>query len=399
MHPSAEIRGSKSQLLSGKKIVLGVSGSIAAVETVKLARELLRHGAEVIPVMTEAATRILHPDALWFATGSEPVTKLTGAVEHVALCGEVSGRADLLLVAPATANTISKMALGIDDTPVTTCATTAIGSGMPVLVAPAMHLSMYKHPAVMENVARLKGMGVEFVDPWTAERKAKLAGNDELVAAVCRALLGKPLEGKRVLVIMGSTAESIDDIRVVTNRSSGGTGLALAKAAYELGADVEIWTGWHSVSIPMWLKTERFESVAHLLDMAEEITHDVVFMPVAVSDYTPKKASGKLPSGKKTLTIQMTRTPKVITLVRKKCKGKLIGFKAETGITKKELLAKAKKRLDEFGLDVIVANDVRDVNAKGTRVQLLRKGKKPKELKGSKDAVAHLIFAELAKGK
>ena len=127
--------------LEGKKIVLGVTGSIAAVETVKLARELLRHGAEVYPVMSEAAAGIISPEALEFATGHRPVTKITGRVEHVALAG-IEKPMDILLIAPATANTISKIACGIDDTPVTTFATTAIGSEKKVLIVPAMHLSL-----------------------------------------------------------------------------------------------------------------------------------------------------------------------------------------------------------------------------------------------------------------
>src|ERR1041384_2209252 len=115
MHPVENTRGTLSQHLAGRRIVLGVCGSIAAVKTVELARELIRHGADVVPVMTDAATRILHPDALEFATGHKPVLRLTGAVEHVSLLGDVKGKADLLLVAPGTANTVSKMALGIDD--------------------------------------------------------------------------------------------------------------------------------------------------------------------------------------------------------------------------------------------------------------------------------------------
>ena len=140
MHPADEIRGSKSNKLAKKKIVLGVTGSIAAVETVKLARELIRNGAEVFPVMTKSATKIIHPDALWFATGNKPIVELSGATEHVSFCGRVKYPADLLLISPCTANTISKIAHGIDDTTVTTFASTAIGSSVPIMIVPAMHL-------------------------------------------------------------------------------------------------------------------------------------------------------------------------------------------------------------------------------------------------------------------
>ena len=128
MHPSEDIKGVKSHLLEQKTIILAVTGSIAAVETLKLARELIRHDAEVIPVMTPAATRIIHPDALWFATGKKPIVDLTGKTEHIYYCGDVKDHADVLLIAPCTANTISKITHGIDDTTVTTFATTAIGA-------------------------------------------------------------------------------------------------------------------------------------------------------------------------------------------------------------------------------------------------------------------------------
>ena len=136
------------QTLAGKEIVIGVTGSIAAVETVKLIHALRRKGAGVQPVMSAAAQGIIHPDALTYASGRQTITRLSGLVEHVTYCGD-GGSASLLLIAPCTANTLGKIACGIDDTPVTTFATTALGSGMPVLVVPAMHHSMYRHPAVV----------------------------------------------------------------------------------------------------------------------------------------------------------------------------------------------------------------------------------------------------------
>ena len=188
MHPVNDIKSVKSEDLAKKKIVLAITGSIAAVETVKLARELIRHGADVIPVISKAGCKIIHPDSIWFATGNQPITQLTGAVEHVSCCGDVKGRADLLLVCPATANTISKMALGIDDTPVTTFATTAIGTGIPVIVVPAMHGTMYRHPVIKKNIDVLKQMGVTIVDPRLEENKAKIADLDRVVIEVKRAL-------------------------------------------------------------------------------------------------------------------------------------------------------------------------------------------------------------------
>ena len=153
------------QTLKGKTIVLGITGSIAAVEDIKLARVLRRKGAVVQGVMSEAACGIVQPDAVTYACDIPAITKISGMVEHVKFCG-IGGTGDVLLIAPATANTICKIAAGIDDTTVTTFATTAIGRNMPVVIAPAMHESMYCHPAVIESIKKLKDWGIVFVSPF-----------------------------------------------------------------------------------------------------------------------------------------------------------------------------------------------------------------------------------------
>jgi len=181
--------------LEGRNIALGVTGSIAAVEVVGLAHALRRRGAVVQAVMTQAAARIVHPDAITYATGRPAITGITGMVEHVEFCGE-GGKADLLIVAPCTANTLAKIALGIDDTPVTTFATTAIGRGMPVIVAPAMHASMYRHPALAMHMKRLAEWGIGIIEPRIEEGKAKLAAQETIVLHAERSLLGNPSAGK-----------------------------------------------------------------------------------------------------------------------------------------------------------------------------------------------------------
>src|SRR5512137_2280633 len=191
-----------SGCLSGKQIILGVTGSIAAVETVRLAHALRREGALVTAVMTAAATRIITPDALTYATGHDTVTSLSGRVEHVTFCGN-GGCADLLLIAPCTANTLCKIAGGIDDTPVTTFASTALGSGMPVVVVPAMHESMYRHPAVTDCIRRLMSWNVRIIPPRIEEGKAKIADIDEIVLWCGRAMPESPLAGKHVLITSG----------------------------------------------------------------------------------------------------------------------------------------------------------------------------------------------------
>ena len=168
------ITGIKSQKLAGKRIILGVTGSIAAIESPKLARELMRHGADVTAVMSKDAQNIIHPWALECIIGKKTITEITGACEHVQYCGDWKGKADLLVISPATANTISKIAQGIDDTPVTTFATTALGSGMRIILAPAMHGSMIKNPFVMKNLHALEDEGIIIVNPKKEEGKAKL---------------------------------------------------------------------------------------------------------------------------------------------------------------------------------------------------------------------------------
>lgn len=169
------------------KVAVGVCGSVAAVKVPQIVRELVRNEVVVECVVSEAAQKIIHPNVLEWASGNRVVTELSGACEHVRLCG-VGGEAAVLLVCPATSNTISKIALGVDDTPVTTLAATALGSGIPVIVVPAMHVSMYYNPFVVENIKRLKKQGVLFIEPRIEEDKAKLPGEDVIVDAVLGAL-------------------------------------------------------------------------------------------------------------------------------------------------------------------------------------------------------------------
>jgi len=168
------VSGSKSKKLKGKRIVLAVCGSIAAIEAPKLARELMRHGVDIVCVLSESGQKIIHPWALECVTGKKTITDITGSCEHVQYCGDWKGKYELLLISPATANTISKIANGIDDSVVTTFASTALGAKIPMIIAPAMHASMMNNPFVQENIARLKKSGVKFVEPKEEEGKAKL---------------------------------------------------------------------------------------------------------------------------------------------------------------------------------------------------------------------------------
>jgi len=309
--------------LKGKTIVLGVTGSIAAVETVRLAHELRRHGAVVQAVMSAAACGIVHPDALTYATGREAIVRCTGMVEHVLYCGE-GGCADLLLVAPCTANTVGKIACGIDDTPVTTFATTALGRGMPVVVVPAMHESMYRHPAVVANLERLRAWGVDVVPPRIEEEKAKIAGIEEIVLHAERARSGRPLAGKQVVITSGACAEAVDDVRVLTTRSTGQMGRALALEAFRLGAEVTVV---HAGRFPC-VRNVHVETAEEMMAAALEEAKgaDIYISAAAISDFKPERAKGKIPSGTAT-TIRLDPLPKVLDAVLGVFSGTAVAFK------------------------------------------------------------------------
>ncbi len=397
MHPADRIRASKSAKLQGKTIVLGVTGSIAAVETVKLVRELIRHGADVHAVLSKSATAIVHPNALQFATGHEVDTQLDGSMKYLEMCG-TGGRADLLLIAPCTSNTLSKIANGIDDTTVTTYAVNALGAGIPILIAPAAHETMVDNPAVQENLRKLRDLGVEFVEPKREESKAKLADLDEIVARVIRRLGARDLHGKRVIVIAGSTVEPIDDIRIVSNRSSGATGVELARSAFEHGADVELWLGRHEVSVPAWLPTRSFDTTADLAAMVDTAQADICLVPAAISDFTPKKQKGKIPSRGGALTLDLQPTPKVLAAVRKATKGTLVGFKAEAGVSAAELKSKAMALLREADLDLVVANDVAAVQRDATAITIFDRKGKSVSFQGSKSLAAEQVWRAVVHG-
>lgn len=360
--------------LSDKTIVLGITGSIAAVRCVELARELRRRGANVIAVMSKDATEIIHPNAMEFATGNPVITGITGRVEHVALCAKadypgVVG-ADLLLIAPATANTIGKMAQGIDDTSVTTFATTAIGAGVPVVVVPAMHAAMYSNPFVKGNINALKDAGITFVGPYMDEGKAKMAEEGDIILQVERILSGGALKGKKVLITSGATAEAIDPIRILTNRASGRTGRELALEAYRRGASVtivhngrlDVGTGGDGNENENYIHEVFVESADEMFDgvMAElEKGCDVFISAAAISDYTLKRADTKIRSGQGELSITLKPTRKLLDAVKAAYPDVLVvGFKAETGIDNEELIQVGREFKERLGLDVVVANEV-----------------------------------------
>ncbi|NJE00862.1 bifunctional phosphopantothenoylcysteine decarboxylase/phosphopantothenate--cysteine ligase CoaBC [Thermococcus sp. JdF3] len=399
LHHVKLIHATKSRKLVGKKIVLAIPGSIAAVECVKLARELIRHGAEVHAVMSENATKIVHPYAMEFATGNPVVTEITGFIEHVELAGDHENKADLILVCPATANTIGKIACGIDDTPVTTVVTTAFAH-TPIMIAPAMHSSMYEHPIVVENIEKLKRLGVEFIGPRFEEGKAKVATTDEIVYRVIRKLHPKSLEGKRVLVTAGATREYIDPIRYITNASSGKMGVAIAEEADFRGAEVTLIRT--KGSVPSFVENQiEVETVEEMLRAIERELkakkYDIVVLAAAVSDFRVKdKAETKIKSGKE-LTLELEPTPKIIDRVKELQPDVfLVGFKAETGLSEDELISAARKQIDRAGSDLVVANTLKAFGSDENEVLLITRNAVKKLPRMGKRELAEKLWDEIA---
>ena len=369
-HTSKEIIGTKSEELIGKKIILCITGSVAAIKSTEIARELMRRGAEVYAVMSMHSQQIVHPDMVEWATGNPVVTQLTGQIEHVTYAGEHSLKADLILVAPSTANTIGKVACGIDDTPVTTTLTTGIGAGIPVIIAPAMHASMYKHSIVLENIDKLQKHGIEVLMPRFEEGKAKIPGTAEIVHAVIVKLnVKKDLVGKRVLVTGGPTRAYLDAFRYITNPSSGKMGVALAQNALDRGAEVTLVYGPGSAKPPVGVKVINIMGTDDMLEAVQgelgSKKYDTAILSAAAADYgTSDRKMEKTPSGKDVWTIELKPLPKVIESVKKvDADVFLVGFKAEYDLTNEELIQRSYDRMVVAGMDLIVANDVARKNA------------------------------------
>ncbi|NWF96822.1 MAG: bifunctional phosphopantothenoylcysteine decarboxylase/phosphopantothenate--cysteine ligase CoaBC [Candidatus Thorarchaeota archaeon] len=363
-HTSKLIVGSLSSTLAGKTIALCVTGSVAAVECVNLSRTLMRHGAEVYSVMSESAQKIIHPFLLEWATGNPVITELTGQIEHVSLAGDHPEHVDLVLVAPSTANTIGKIANGIDDTPVTTTVSSAIGAHIPVVIVPAMHKSLYDHPAVLANIQRLKDMGVRVVAPRMEEAKAKISSVEAVVETVFEILGPRDLVGHSFVVTAGPTRGWLDRVRFMTNPSTGKMGIETAKEIAARGGEVVLVLGPTSQPVPEHLDTIRVETAKEMLDSVlssiADRKADVFISSAAVLDFEPEEREDrKRPSGE-SYTVRLVSTPKIIDTVRRKYSDLfIVGFKVESGVSEAELESKAREKILSGVCNLVVGNDER----------------------------------------
>ncbi len=360
-HPSLDIVESYGTELSGKKIVLCIAGSVAAYKSIELARLLMRHGADVTCVVSDAATKLIKPDYFKWATGNEVVSKLTGNLEHIRLADYK--QSDLIIVYPATANTLGKLANGIDDTPVSTVLTVGFGSKIPILMALAMHQSMHENVAVLRNIKFLK-QKIDFISPLMIEGKAKAAEPEDILEYVLKKFgISPKLQNKRILMTAGPTIEYIDPIRIITNHSTGKTGVLLASGLISGGAKVTLIYGPGQEKPPKGAKVIPVKTVMEMFTAVKKEMKkkfDVVILAAAASDYVPTKFNkAKIKSTSKQMIVKLQRAPKIIDQIKKIQKDVfLVGFKAETNLTKINLIKIARKKLQETKADMIIANDI-----------------------------------------
>lgn len=392
-------------MLKDKQVVLAVSGGIAAYKAVELLRLLTKGGAEVHVIMTRAAQEFVAP--LTFQTlSANPVhTEMFSLIAEQEI-GHISlaDRADLFIVAPATANVIGKIAHGIADDLLTT---TVMATKAPVLIAPAMNVNMFTNPVYRENEEKLRRLGYLFVPPekgelacgWEGE--GKLASPASIFEAAVAALTTKTMAGRTVMVTAGPTREEIDPVRYISNHSSGKMGYALAQAARNRGARVVLVSGPVSLAAPEGVEVVTVESALEMRDavMARLGECDVVVKAAAVADYRPAERKGtKIKKQSAELTLQLVKNPDILAeLGRLKHRPFLVGFAAETG----SLEICAAKKLEEKNLDMIVANDVSQADAgfdvdTNSACILFRDGRKVECPLMSKGELAGIILEQIA---
>jgi phosphopantothenoylcysteine decarboxylase/phosphopantothenate--cysteine ligase len=363
-----DIAGIDGCEIEGKRIVLCITGSVAAYRAIDLARHLVRHGAEVYPVMSEAvASALLTPDMMKWATGNNVVTKLTGGLEHIDLANY--NMSDVIVVYPCTANTIGKVANGISDTPVTSVLSVALGSRIPIIIAPAMHESMYLNRLIQENIQRVKDQGVEFLQPIITEGKAKVVSPEQILKSIISKFIN-PTESffyeKNILVTAGGTVEYIDPIRVITNLSSGKMGNIITEEALRMGATVTLVYG-HGTYLPKSspnLKIIRVDTSNEMYNIVmSELSskrYDIAILSAAVADFTPeRKSAKKISTSTKKLLLSLSPTRKILNKVKHISKQTfLVAFKAEYHVSDTSIIERSYKKLKECKGDLIVANDI-----------------------------------------
>jgi phosphopantothenoylcysteine decarboxylase/phosphopantothenate--cysteine ligase len=389
-------------ILTGKQIILGVSGGIAAYKVAELARRLTLDGALVDVIMTAAARHFVGEATFQALTGRPVLADMwalpeDGIVGHIAL----GQHADLLVIAPATANTLARLAAGLSDDMLTT---TALATTAPILCVPAMNPHMYENPATQENIATLRRRGMTVLEPAFGRMAEPIVGKGRMpevpeIEGHLRALLGRtsgPLRGRRVVVTAGGTHEPLDPVRFIGNRASGRMGYALAREARDLGACVTLISGPTSLPPPAAIDVRHIETALELRDAVHAAIDgaDLLIMNAAVADFRPAELSErKIKKGDdEELRVRLVRNPDILAGLAARRDLIKVGFAAET----QNLLEYARSKLDRKGLDMIVANEaVASIGADEIQVTLLDTEAVQQLPRQPKERAAAAIIAEV----
>ncbi len=388
-------------MLTGKSVILGVTGSIAAYKAAALAHMLKKQNCDVNVIMTKNASEIIAPLTFERLTGNKCIIdtfdkNIQYDVKHISL----AKKADMAIIAPATANIIGKIANGIADDMLST---TIMACRCPVYISPAMNTAMYENPIVQANMEKLKGFGYNFIEPVVGllacgdTGKGKMPEPEDIAEYVYRELaFEKDMAGKKIIVTSGATMESIDPVRYITNHSTGKMGCAIARAAMQRGADVTLIAGNMSATPPPFVNVVNIKSAEDMFNAvkAEFKDSDIVVMAAAIADYTPEyTADNKIKKKDDDMSIRLKRTEDILKYMGENKKGQyLCGFSMET----ENLIENSVKKLENKNADMIVANDL---NVKGAGfgtdtnvVTIITKDKISELPVMSKEAAAHVIF-------
>jgi phosphopantothenoylcysteine decarboxylase/phosphopantothenate--cysteine ligase len=347
-------------MLTGKTIILGVTGGIAAYKAADLASKLTQDSARVEVVMTEAATKLVAPLTFRTLTHRQVITDMfTAPIEYDKTHVSLSQDADAVVIAPATANTIAKIAAGMADNMLTAV---VLATRAPVIIAPAMNVNMWENQVTQDNISKLKSRGFIVVEPGYGRLASGKMGRGrladiEVILDTIKQVLGKKgdLAGRRIVVTAGGTQEPLDPVRHIGNRSSGKMGCAVAKAARDRGAEVTLVTAPTSLPDPAGVEVVHVQTAGQMKEAVAKAVGkaDALIMAAAVADYQPKAfAKSKIKKESDNLTLELVRTPDILTEVE----GKFVrvGFAAES----EDVTANAKQKLQKKNLDLIVANDI-----------------------------------------
>ena len=385
---------------------IAVKGSVSAYRSIDIIRELIRLGCNIHVMLSSSAKTLVGVATFEWASGNPVITEITGNIEHVLFAGEHSAHVDAMIVVPATANTISKISLGLSDSTISLTALVAIGNSIPLLVIPGMHAPMYRHPIIQEHLTKLSTLNhVRIMTPHIEEGKAKIPTTTQIITEVIRILTPQTLANQHVLITGGPTREFIDRVRFLSNPASGKTAMTLAIEAYYRGATVELVAGPSEIfsntpsdfPFPIYHIVSAEEMLNVLLARIKVKTPNIVLLTAAVADYKPKNFfDGKQRSGKTDLVIELEPTEKIIQKVKANAPNViLVSYKAEHHPSKDDLRKFFEKYNKESKIDLMVANDISEPDAgfgSETNHVFILSATTFQEYKTSKIEIASILF-------